>query len=124
MPRTGVTYVTTEAEKRGFSPERDLLVDGLKALGVRFDRDPEGTFYAWGDLSGLPAPLRHGRDFFAAALERKVIVVPGEFFDVDPGQRREGRPSRFRHHVRFSFGPSLETVEKALERLASLIASA
>ena len=27
------------------------------------------------------------------------------FFDVDPGQRRVGRSSRFRHHARFSFGP-------------------
>ena len=40
------------------------------------------------DLRGLPAGLDDGMEFFRAALERKVIVVPGEFFDVNPGQRR------------------------------------
>jgi hypothetical protein len=62
--------------------------------------------------------------FFRAALDRKVICVPGEFFDVDPGRRRGSRPSRFRHHLRFSFGPTMETVETALERLGQMIAEA
>jgi N-succinyldiaminopimelate aminotransferase len=56
--------------------------------------------------------------FFRAALEKKVIVVPGEFFDVNPGKRRAGRTSRFRAHVRFSFGPAEATVRAGLERLA------
>jgi aspartate/methionine/tyrosine aminotransferase len=88
-----------------FRKKRALLISGLRKLGVRFDLEPEGTFYCWGDLSGLPEPLRDGNAFFRAALDQKVICVPGAFFDVDPGQRRGGRPSRFRHHVRFSFGP-------------------
>ena len=50
-----------------------------------------------------------------------VVVVPGAFFDVDPGKRREGRPSRFRHHVRFSFGPPMGEVEKGLGRLGEMI---
>jgi aspartate/methionine/tyrosine aminotransferase len=58
--------------------------------------------------------------FFRAALERKIICVPGEFFDVNPGKRRS-RPSRFRTYVRFSFGPSMETLEKALQRLEALV---
>ena len=55
------------------------------------------------------------------ALAKKVIVVPGEFFDVNPGKRRSQRVSRFRSHVRFSFGPSLETLDT--EGGAQLIAS-
>ena len=51
------------------------------------------------------ASINDGMAFFRAALERQVICVPGEFFDVNPGKRRSGRPSRFRHYVRFSFGP-------------------
>ena len=58
------------------------------------------------------------------ALEKKVIVVPGAFFDVDPGQRRHGRFSRFSHHIRFSFGPSKAVMETALERLAAVVAEA
>ena len=62
--------------------------------------------------------------FFRAALERKVITVPGEFFDVDPGKRRGLRPSRFRRHLRFSFGPAMPRIEAALERFKDLIANA
>ena len=76
------------------------------------------------DLSGLPESIRNGHDFFLKALEHKVIVVPGEVFDVDPGGRRTTRPSRFRHHVRFSFGPSLATMERAIERLAAMVRAA
>ena len=60
--------------------------------------------------------------FFRAALERKVICVPGEFFDVNPGKRRSGRPSRFRHYVRFSFGPEEATVvRKAWRRIQEMV---
>ena len=53
-----------------------------------------------------------------------VITVPGEFFDVDPGKRRGGRASRFRRHLRFSFGPPMQRLELALERFRELIAAA
>ena len=52
--------------------------------------------------------------FFKAALKEKVICVPGEFFDINPGKRRSGRPSRFRQYVRFSFGPELKVVEEGV----------
>jgi len=51
-----------------------------------------------------------------------VIVVPGEFFDVNPGKRRAHRGSRFRHHVRFSFGPSEAVIARALGRLEQMVA--
>lgn len=109
---------------RVFGAKRRVLLDGLRRLGVKFDVEPQGTFYAWGDLSALPPALRSCDDFFRAALARKIIVVPGKFFDVDPGQRRSGRASRFRHHVRFSFGPSMETMQRALGELENMVASA
>jgi aspartate/methionine/tyrosine aminotransferase len=59
--------------------------------------------------------------FFRAALDKQVIVVPGEFFDVNPGKRRSQRASRFRRHVRFSFGPAMASLETALGRLEALI---
>lgn len=109
------------AIRKIFRYKRDVLLSGLRRLGVRFDREPEGTFYAWGDISGLPEGLGDDRAFFQAALEHQVIVVPGSFFDVDPGQRRGGRRSRFEHHVRFSFGPTLATLETALGRLETMV---
>jgi aspartate/methionine/tyrosine aminotransferase len=62
--------------------------------------------------------------FFRAALEQKIITVPGEFFDVNPGKRRKGGASRFRNYVRFSFGPQLETLSTALSRLEVMISAA
>lgn len=118
------TELETQAIRTAFRHKRDLLIAGLRKLGVRFDAEPEGTFYAWGNLSQLPKSVNTGESFFRAALQRKVITVPGEFFDVDPGQRRSGRPSRFKHHLRFSFGPELSRVQTALERLGEVVAAA
>jgi aspartate/methionine/tyrosine aminotransferase len=42
------------------------------------------TFYVWGKVGRLPPPLDDGMGFFRAALDKQVIVVPGEFFDVQP----------------------------------------
>ncbi|MCB9597735.1 MAG: pyridoxal phosphate-dependent aminotransferase [Sandaracinaceae bacterium] len=112
-----------QAIRSTFSKKRATLLAGLRRMGVRFDLEPEGTFYAWGDLSDLPEGLRTGTEFFDAALDEKVIVVPGAFFDVDPGHRRGGRTSRFKNHVRFSFGPAQETIEVAIERLSKMVAA-
>ncbi len=111
----------TQAIRQTFIPKRDMMMNGLTKLGVKVDAAPQGTFYVWGDVSGLPEPLSTGLGFFNAALNEQVICVPGEFFDVDPGQRRHGRPSRFRHHVRFSFGPEAAILETALGRLEALV---
>jgi aspartate/methionine/tyrosine aminotransferase len=115
------TRAETEAIHRAFARKRTLLLEGLRALGVVVDVEPEGTFYVWGSVADLPPGIDDGHSFFQAALEEKVIVVPGEFFDVNPGKRRARRSSRFRHHVRFSFGPSEEVLTRALERLSALV---
>jgi N-succinyldiaminopimelate aminotransferase len=114
----------TEAIQRVFREKRDRMLSRLERLGVRTDRAPEGTFYVWGRVDGLPPPLSDGMGFFRAALGKKVITVPGEFFDVNPGKRRSQRVSRFRSHVRFSFGPSLESIDTACDRIADLIREA
>ncbi len=105
-----------------FREKRDMMVSRLERIGVRFDRIPEGTFYAWGDVRALPAPLNDGMGLFRAALTKKVITVPGEFFDVNPGKRRPGRTSRFRQYARFSFGPPRDVIEEGLSRLEGLVA--
>jgi hypothetical protein len=114
----------TRAIHRAFGEKRARLLRRLEDMGIRTDRAPDGTFYVWGSVAGLPPPLSDGMGFFRAALERKVICVPGEFFDVNPGKRRGRGASRFRSHVRFSFGPALAQVEKACDRLEAMIASA
>ena len=119
-----VVVAETQAIHATFRPKRDRLLSGLERLGVRIDRAPDGTFYLWGNVSGLPPPLNEGMGFFRAALEKQVITVPGEFFDINPGKRRSRRASRFRSYVRFSFGPSMTVLEKALARLEALVQEA
>jgi aspartate/methionine/tyrosine aminotransferase len=114
----------TKAIHQTFGKKRGKLLNGLRDLGFTVDLPPEGTFYVWASAEHLPPSIRDGMGFFRAALERKVITVPGEFFDVDPGKRRGGRPSRFRRHLRFSFGPALARLELALDRFKDLITTA
>lgn len=112
------------ALQAAFRAKRDLMRAELAAMGVVLDGPGDGTFYCWGSVEKLPRPLNTGMGFFKKALENKVIVVPGEFFDVNPGKRRAGRGSRFRSHVRFSFGPSEKSVRSGLSRLAAMVAAA
>jgi len=114
----------TNAIQTAFRGKRDRLLAGLARLGIDTDAPPDGTFYIWGKVGALPPPLDDGMGFFRAALDKKVIAVPGEFFDVNPGKRRSQRASRFRRHVRFSFGPAMDSLETALGRLETLIAEA
>ncbi len=59
--------------------------------------------------------------FFRAALEEKVICVPGEFFDINPGKRRSGRSSRFRTYACFFFGPEEDVVVEGVRRIGELV---
>jgi hypothetical protein len=118
------TLAEARAISACFGKKRSRLLHGLRDLGLVVDLPPEGTFYVWASAAYLPPAIADGMSFFRAALDRKVICVPGEFFDVDPGSRRGGRPSRFRKHLRFSFGPTMDTIERALERIGALIADA
>jgi aspartate/methionine/tyrosine aminotransferase len=124
VPLFAESYVTqeTHAIQNVFRDKRDRMVSRLERMGVRFDRVPDGTFYAWGNIGALPPPLNEGMGLFRAALAKKVITVPGEFFDVNPGKRRHGRASRFRDYVRFSFGPAADVLDRALTRLEQLVA--
>ncbi len=126
IPLLSDSHVEAEtwATHNAFREKRDRLLSRLERLGVRTDRAPDGTFYVWGNVSGLPPPLNEGMGFFRAALDRKVICVPGEFFDVNPGKRRSQRLSRFRSYVRFSFGPSLPVLEQALVQLEEMVLAA
>ncbi len=109
------------AIQKAFGQKRQLLLDRTRAMGMNADATPYGAFYAFVSIDNLPEPLNEGMAFFKAALEHKVIVVPGQFFDVDPGQRREHIPSRLRSFLRLSYGPSIETVSQGLDRLDALI---
>lgn len=125
LPLLDPTVADGEAKtiQRVFGAKRDLMVERANAMGLRIDHAPRGAFYCFARLDELPEALQDGMSFFRAALEHNVIVVPGVFFDVNPGQRRSHIPSRLRSYVRLSFGPSISSVERGMDRLANMIES-
>jgi len=116
-----VVQQETIALHKAFAHKRSTLLAGLENLGIQVDLRPQGTFYVWGDLSQLSPEFSDGMAFFRAALQHKVIVVPGEFFDVNPGKRRPGRTARYRQHARFSFGPDLTHMSRGLANLQEML---
>ena len=111
------------AIQAAFGEKRRRMLERLPQLGLSIDVAPQGAFYAFVNLENLPPALQDGHAFFRAALDQQVIVVPGEFFDINPGKRRSHIPSRLKSYVRLSFGPEAQVVEEGLNRLAAMIAA-
>lgn len=74
----------------------------------------------WADVSRLPAPFNDADTFFRRALDRRVMVVPGRFFDVNPTRDRPPNPE-YGHWLRFSFGPPEQNLRLGLTRLIQML---
>lgn len=81
-------FQETRALQNCFIKKRNYTLERLRNIGIKVDQEPQGTFYVWANLSELPEPLNDGVKFFEEGLDEKVITVPGIFFDVNPGKRR------------------------------------
>ena len=108
----------TVAIHRRYKQKRDYMINQLNQLGLTASI-PDGAFYVWVNLSSLPAPLNDGYQFFKAGLKKKVIVVPGEFFDLRKSISRE--ENLFRNYIRLSFSPTLEVVKSGMEKIKEVI---
>jgi len=94
-----------------FKERRDFVVRALNSLPGVSCLPGAGTFYAFADVSRAMATLdcRDDVEFSEILLnEAGVAVVPGSGFGA-PG------------HMRLSFACSLQTLEKALERMARVL---
>src|SRR5512134_2180176 len=94
-----------------FKARHDYFNAGLNALPGFRVLPAAGTFYAWCDISGAIRNLGLADDHeFAEFLLDKAGVagVPGTGFGA-PG------------HIRFSFAVSMQTLEKALERMGKAL---
>jgi aspartate/methionine/tyrosine aminotransferase len=110
----------TLAIQKHFGRKRELVLARLKKLKIGVDAVPMGAFYVWANLAKLPAPLDDGMNFFRECLKEKTIVVPGVFFDVNPGNRRTH--ARYKNYCRISFGPEIEKLELGLNAFERVIA--
>jgi aspartate/methionine/tyrosine aminotransferase len=113
----------TRAVQKAFAEKLRITVSSLRDVGIEFPAKPEGTFYAFGSVKNLPAPLNNGLAFMHEAFKHKVLTVPGEFFDVNPHKGRAGA-SPLAGFVRFSFGPSKTVLEQGLARLTQMVKEA
>jgi aspartate/methionine/tyrosine aminotransferase len=110
----------TLAIQKHFGKKRGMVLARLKKLKIGVDAAPAGAFYVWANLAKLPAPLDDGMNFFRECLKEKTIVVPGVFFDVNPGNRRA--TARYKNYCRISFGPEIEKLELGLNAFERVIA--
>lgn len=109
-----------EAVRQRFAQKRNLVVNGLREMGIAVPAAPDSTFYVWGKLDELPSPLNDAREFLRHGLKEQVVTLPGGLFDLNPGGRR-AETGRYRRWVRFSFGPPSDELERGLERLRQMI---
>ena len=47
--------------------------------------------------------------------------MPGIFFDVNPGRRRQN--ARYQSYARISFGPEMETLARGIDAIERVIAT-
>jgi aspartate/methionine/tyrosine aminotransferase len=113
----------TGAVRGVFAQKQKITLDRLGKLGIAFPDRARGTFYAWGNVSGLPSSINEGVRFMREAFGHRVLTVPGEFFDVNPHHARTGT-SPLAGFVRFSFGPPRENLEAGLSRLEEMVRKA
>ena len=108
----GFPPATLHAFAADLAAKRDLLCDGLEALGYEVYR-PAATYFATTDIAGL-APGLSGHEFCLALPGRcGVVAIPSSVF-YDPADPDAGRTL-----VRWAFCKRDRVLRDALARLAS-----
>ncbi len=93
-----------------YAANRELLIGGLRALGIDRLTPADGAFYAYADVSHL---TNDSEALCWDLLQRVgVATAPGRDFDPIDGRR----------YLRMSFAGSAETIRGALDGLAAYVA--
>ncbi|WP_132427909.1 pyridoxal phosphate-dependent aminotransferase [Pseudonocardia endophytica] len=119
LPQHAALAAFTEAalaEADGHVPRygrnRDLLVEGLRELGVDRVAPPDGAFYVYADIGHLLKPGEDSMGLVYRLLDEiGIAVAPGADFDPVDGGR----------FVRFSCAGAEDDVREALRRLRGWI---
>lgn len=95
-----------------FKQRRDVLYDGLKALGFALQQKPDGAFYIYADCRAFTD------DSYAFSLEllekAGVAVTPGIDFGVNNPER----------YLRFAYTTSIEQIKLGLQRIGLFLKGA
>ncbi len=87
-----------------FTARRQVIVDGLNRIPGISCRTPEGAFYVFPNVSGLPAPSQEVADRLLS--EAGVAVLSGRSFGIFADE-----------YLRLSYANSIANIELALERI-------
>lgn len=98
----------SEAMMADFKRRRDLFVSGLNEIEGITCKSPEGAFYAFPNVSGVPMGARELADYLLD--EVGVAALPGSAF---------GRYAD--KHMRMCFANSTENLERALDRIGEAL---
>ena len=125
VPLLAPEYAEAEVKsiQKHFTEKRDYMLRRIKEMGLKLEAIPQGSFYCFASLDGLPEQINDGMKFFKTMLEHQVVCVPGEFFDVNPGQRRKSANTRLKKYVRLSFGPTFDELKLGLDKIEVVIKS-
>jgi aspartate/methionine/tyrosine aminotransferase len=104
-----------------FRKKRDFLLKHLAEMGISVRFQPTATFYIWANIEKLPPPLNDCIVFLEECIKRKVVCVPGVFFDINPRGICNIKRSRAISNVRFSYGPPFENLEKGMVQIKKMI---
>ncbi|MDI3473021.1 MAG: aspartate aminotransferase [Thermotogaceae bacterium] len=108
--------VNTDYMVEEFRKRRDFLISEFEKINIKFVK-PMGAFYFFMDFSDLIGKFSNGKELKSGfdicetlLKEYKLALVPGEGFEA-PG------------FVRLSFAASMESLEKAVQRLKNFLDS-
>lgn len=125
LPLLDPTVANQEAAvlRRHYAAKQAKMAERLQRLGIVIDPMPRGSFYLWGDVSGMPEGWNTALGFLDHALDHQVIAIPGQAFDLNPEGSHAGAVGAWDHHLRFSFGPEWGQLEAGLDRLEQAVSS-
>jgi aspartate/methionine/tyrosine aminotransferase len=110
---------TTASIQKVFNQKREFLIDSLDKLGLKIICKPLGAFYIFVDISNLKKGFNTDFEFVQKALDKKLIVIPGSSFDINPFKKRS--KTNFTNYIRLSYGPEMEIIKRGVEKLKELL---
>jgi aspartate/methionine/tyrosine aminotransferase len=113
-------FDSRKALRKEFQLKLNFMISSLKKLGFDLETEPESALYLWVNLDNLPDEINTGRKFFEKALQEKLIVIPGEFFDLN-FDRQKSKKVKFENYIRLSYGPTMAELERGIEKIATLL---
>ena len=104
-----------------FRAKRDYMLKALSNIKIFEFWKPEATFYIFAYIGELPHPINDCDCFVTECLKEKVIVVPGNSFDIDPKNRRNLEMHPYSKFVRISYGPPMEQLQRGIQGITKVV---